>query len=134
MQLPVSGPIIISSDVPKPLSSEFNAVRPPNLTIFQICILAKLESRELKGEDLRTALKVIGYKKSLPGFSDSMQALEKRGMIESRFDKKRTDESYVVREKYFKLSARGHEELQNARAFFEKYIMPSSDQLSAAPH
>lgn len=99
-------------------------MKPPELSVFQMSILHALpeEDEEIKFDDLRVALRTLGYRKSAPGFSNAMQRLQKLGFVAGRYESTQIN-GHTVREKYFKITREGVGALNLAQSFLKETLL-----------
>ena len=104
------------------LKSEFQPkAQPPELTVYQICILNAIGHSELKSVEIRETLVGQGFEQKVSGFGDTMRRLEKRGLVISRLTRSVVD-GYTITEKNLRVSDQGFLALENAKQFLTPII------------
>lgn len=78
----------------------------PELTHLQFLVLAVLSSNEMKGKELREALKKEGVNKTGPAFYQIMSRLEEAKFVESWMTQEIV-EGQIIKEKNYKITGLG---------------------------
>ena len=93
--------------MPDKLKSEFQPkAHPPSLTVYQLSILDAVSCAEIKGADLREALRQKGFENTPASFSGAMLRLERDGLVEGRYVVTQSGNT-TIREKYFTITDDG---------------------------
>jgi DNA-binding PadR family transcriptional regulator len=89
----------------------------PRLTHLQFLVLAVLLRGDVRGRDLRASLRDAGVRQSGPAFYQMMALLEDGGYVSGWYDQRVVD-GQILRERHYKVLAKGAKACQESRAFY----------------